>query len=483
MVAAMTKTLYNGDNLGVLRSLVKDESVDLIYLDPPWNSNRDYNVLFEEQDGSRSAAQIQAFEDTWQWDESTASAYRELVEAGGEVARVMGCFRAVVGESDMLAYLSMMAPRLVELRRVLKPTGSIYLHCDPTAGHYIKLLMDAVFGGQNFRNEIVWYYYNKIHDSRKKLFPRATDNLFFYVKDVNQPFTFKQLKEMRDAPVKQLVRKKVGGRMVNAKDSNGRCMYRVKEDRTLDNVWRLPCLQPAAQERLGYPTQKPESLLLRVIEASSNEGDVVLDPFCGCGTTVAAAQRTNREWIGIDITRLATSLIKHRLHREHGLDAGEDYVTHNEPTCLPEAQALARSNTHNFEHWALGLVNARASAKGKGADGGIDGWLGFYSAPNSLEQGRIIVSVKAGKNVGVSMVRELGHVVDREKADIGVLVLMADSTQPMRAEAGQAGFYASPGWEKKYRKLQILTVAELLDGKKIDCPPTKQQGKGKTDAA
>jgi len=267
-------TLYYGDNLKVLRQHVESESVDLIYLDPPFKSNADYNAFFEEKDGTRSASQIKAFEDTWEWNQIAMDAYTEVVERGGEVSKVMQAFRTFLGDSDMLAYLSMMAPRLVELRRVLKDTGSIYLHCDATASAHLRLLMDAVFGPKNFRNEIYWYYYNKMHDSRKKLFPRAADTLLFYVKDVESDFTFKQLKEQRPEPIKQLLRKKVGGRMVNAKDADGHVMYQVKTDKTMDNVWRLPMLQPAAAERLGYPTQKPESLLERVIEASSKEGDV-----------------------------------------------------------------------------------------------------------------------------------------------------------------------------------------------------------------
>lgn len=254
-------SLYYGDNLDILREYISDESVDLIYLDPPFKSNQDYNVLFDEKNGTRSTAQIKAFTDTWEWNEVSALAYRETVEAGGKVSQAMQGFRSFLGDTDILAYLSMMAPRLVELRRVLKATGSIYLHCDPTASHYLKMLMDAVFGGRNFRNEIIWYYYNKLHDRRKKLFAQATDTILFYAKDVSANFTFHQLKERREKPIKQLARKKVGGRLVNVKDEFGHVIYRLKEDRTIDNVWRIACLQPAASERLGYPTQKPEALL------------------------------------------------------------------------------------------------------------------------------------------------------------------------------------------------------------------------------
>lgn len=452
-------TLYFGDNLDVLKQHVKDESVDLIYLDPPFNSNRDYNVLFKEQDGSRSAAQIKAFEDTWRWDEGTASAYKELVDTGGDTAKAMQSFRLLLGETDMLAYLSMMAPRLLELRRVLKPTGSIYLHCDPTASHYLKLLMDAVFAPKRFQNEFIWYYSGG--GASKTRWARKHDVLLFF--SAGKQWTF-NADEVR-----------VPYKWVNGQKRADGSSRDLEKGKLADDVWEHHSVMPWARERTGYPTQKPVALLERLIKASSNKGDLILDPFCGCGTAVSVAQRLDRRWIGIDITYLAVNVMKSRLHA-YGLAPKRDYAVKGEPTELSEAQALARIDPHHFEHWALGLVGARASAKGKGADGGIDGWLGFYLEQNSLDQGHVIVSVKSGKNIHVSMVRELGHVVDREKAAIGVLILMEEPTQPMRAEAGQAGYYTCAGRGSRHRKLQILTVAELLDGKKIDCPPTTQPG-------
>jgi site-specific DNA-methyltransferase (adenine-specific) len=463
-----TNLLYYGDNLDILRRYVKDETVDLVYLDPPFNSNQNYSVLFAEKDGSKSAAQIHAFEDTWQWDESAARAYQDLVETGGKVSQAMQAFRAFLGPNDMLAYLAMMAPRLVELRRVLKPTGSIYLHCDPTASHYLKMLMDAVFGPCCFRNEIHWYYYNKMHDSRKKLFPRATDTLFFYVKDVDADFTFTQLKEMRDQPVKQLARVKVGGRMVNRKDEHGHVVYRIKEDRTIDNVWRIPCLQPAAPERLGYQTQKPEALVRRLIEASSNAGDLVLDPFSGCGTAVVAAERLGRRWIGIDITHLAITLMKKRLYDTFGKDAQFQVI--GEPTDVAGAEALARQDPYQFQWWALGLVDARPAEGKKGADKGIDGRIYFHDEQDRSETKQVILSVKAG-HTNVAHVRDLRGVIEREGAEIGVLITMEEPTQPMRTEAADAGFYHSPGWNIDCPRIQLRTIAELLAGKGLDVPP------------
>jgi DNA modification methylase len=466
--------LYYGDNLDVLRRHIRDESVDLIYLDPPFQSGRDYNILFEEQDGTKATAQIKAFEDTWDWDEAARRAYDEVVTAGGVVGETLEAFRTMLGTSSMLAYLSMMAPRLVELRRVLKPTGSIYLHCDLTASAHLRLLMDAVFGPKNFRNEIIWHYYNKMHDSRKKLFPRATDTIMFYVKDVDAPFIYKQLKEMRDKPVMQLARKKVNGRMVNARDDEGNIIYREKVDRTLDNVWRIPTIQPADRtQRMGYPTQKPEALLERILEASTNEDSVVLDPFCGCGTTIAVAQRLRRQWIGIDITHLAVGLIKSRLLQSFGAKPGVEYDVIGEPTDLEGARQLASEDRHQFEHWALGLVGARASAKGKGADKGIDGVLTFQEGPSGSPHKKVLISVKSGK-VSSRDVRDLRGVAEREKAAIGLLITLQPPSKDMRVEASGAPLYESP-WGK-HGSIQVLSVEQLLNGAKIDMPPIRPGG-------
>lgn len=468
--------LYYGDNLDVLRLHVADESVDLIYLDPPFKSNQDYNVLFAEQDGSRSAAQIHVFEDTWEWNQEAEAACLETIEAGGKISVAIQALRQLLGNNDMMAYLAMMAPRLVALRQILKSTGSIYLHCDLTAGAYLRVLMDAIFGAQNFRNEIIWYYYNKMHDRRKKMFPRANDTILFYVKDVSASFTYHQLKEMRPIPVKQLARKKVAGKMVNVKDEEGHVVYRLKEDRTIDNVWRIACLQPAAPERLGYPTQKPEAMLDRIIEASSNPGDLVLDPFCGCGTAIASAHKLRRRWIGIDITHLAITLIKRRLEDAFGDTVNNSYTIVGEPTDIEGARRLAESDPYQFQWWALDLVHARPNDQKKGADKGIDGRLYFHDEHETGKTKQVLFSVKAG-HTDVSHVRDLRGVLDREKAAIGVLITMEDTTKPMRTEAASVGFYESTWTRHKHPKLQLLTIAELLDGRTIDMPPIRQTGK------
>ena len=460
--------LYYGDNLDILRRYIKDETVDLVYLDPPFKSNQDYNVLFAEQNGSRSAAQIKAFEDTWGWDEASARTYHEIVESGPErVSQVMQAFNTFLGGSDMLAYLSMMAPRLVELHRVLKATGSIYLHCDPTASHYLKMLMDAIFGPLNFRNEIIWHYRRWTGEARR--FQRMHDIILFYAKNretvgfnaLYTPYTKKSAKR------KEHYHTRIKGDdvYVTSVDPRG-----VREN----DVWTISVINPAAKERLGYPTQKPEALLERIINASSNKGDIVLDPFCGCGTTIAAAQRLDRRWIGIDITHLAIGLIKHRLKHAFGERIKDTYEVVREPKDLAGAKQLAQEDKFQFECWALGIVGARSADKKKGADKGIDGRLYFHDEPDNskAKTKQIVISVKGGEKVAVSQLRDLRGVIDREDAEIGVLISMAEPTRDMRKEAASAGFYKS-AWGK-HPRLQLLTIEELLSGKGIDYPPSEQ---------
>ena len=512
--------LYYGDNLDILHRYIKEESVDLVYLDPPFNSNQDYNVLFAEKNGSKSGAQIKAFEDTWHWDQIAAKAWQEVVEMGGKVSQAMQAFRTFLGENDMLAYLSMMAPRLIELRRVLKDTGNIYLHCDPTSSHYLKMLMDSIFGPQNFRNEIVWERAQpKSHTSLRM--SRAHDILLFFSKSEKSAFKIQHTENDPDYIEKfyKYTEEKTGrrymlGDLTNPNKNRPNLTYEfppgsgtvrvwrwtkermlkawkdgrvimpekgeiVREKRYLDempgrpitDIWSdIEHLHGSQEESLGYPTQKPEALLERIIQASSNEGDLVLDPFCGCGTTIAAAQKLNRRWIGIDITCLAISLMKNRLNDMFGNKA--DYKVIGEPVEIHDAKTLAEHDPWQFQWWALGLVGARPIEQKKGADKGIDGRLYFHDEGDSGKTKQIIFSVKAGA-VNVSHVRDLCGVIDREKAQIGVLITMEEPTKPMQTEAASAGFYDSP-WGKKHPRLQILTIEELLNGKQIDCPPLQQ---------
>jgi DNA modification methylase len=466
MADNLENLLYYGDNLDILRRHVPDESVDLVYLDPPFKSDQDYNVLFTEQNGSRSSAQIRVFEDTWRWDQTAARAYQEVVEGGaGAIPRVMQGLRLILGENDMLAYLAMMAPRLIDLRRVLKPTGSIYLHCDPTASHYLKLLMDSIFHGINFRSEIIWSY--RRWPSKTNNYQHMHDTLLYYIKD--QPATFNVMYE----PASESFLRRFKGRG-NRLDP-GATTKRPTEGNTpglpLRDVWEMSIIAGSAAERLGYPTQKPEALLERILSVSTNPGDTVLDPFCGCGTTIAVAQRTGRRWIGIDVTQLAVTLIKNRL--SGAFNGAARYRVIGEPVSIPEAEALAAQDPYQFQWWALGLVGARPADQKKGADKGIDGRLYFHDEAAGGPTKQVIFSVKAG-TTGVAHVRDLRGVLDREKAQMGVLITLKEATQPMRAEAASAGFYASPGWGKSYPKLQLRTVADLLSGNRVDMPPIGQ---------
>lgn len=476
--------LYYGDNLDVLRRHVADESVDLVYLDPPFNSNATYNVLFEER-GTKAAAQVQAFEDTWEWNELSAAAYEETVERGGPVANVLRSFRTMLGNetrgSDMLAYLSMMAPRMVEIQRVMKPGGSVFLHCDPTASHYLKLLMDAIFGARRFRNEIVWHYsgWNKKLQGK---FESRHDSLLFYANGRPDEQTFNSYaRPWASAEEYVKVRKQkvqvdeTGRKYVLSDAGGGKRVRRFLDEAMLvgafiDDVWDIDKLNNSAKEALGYPTQKPLALLERVVHAASNPGDVVLDPFCGCGTTIDAAQELDRRWIGIDITHLAIGLIKHRLVGRYGPEITDTYRVVGEPTTVEDAAVLAQEDPFQFQAWALGLVGARvAGSDKKGGDKGVDGRLYFHDTLGG-ETRQIIFSVKAGEHVMPAFVYQLHGVVEANQAEMGVLITFAEPTPGMRSEAASAGFYTSP-WGR-HPRIQIRTVGELLDGKGIDYPRT-----------
>ncbi len=457
--------LFYGDNLEILREHIPDNSVDLIYLDPPFNSNRDYNILFREQDGTRAAAQIKAFGDTWEWNSASAQAYQETVESGGQVSLAMQAFRTQLGGNDVLAYLSMMAPRLIELHRVLKEAGSIFLHCDPTASHYLKLLMDSIFEPRNFVNEIIWHY--RKWPTGKFTFQRNHDVIFFYSKTGSKERTFNQLFMERAASTL----KRFGtAKIVSGYDEEGNRVPSEMADEDsagvrMDDVWEIGRVPPIKQL---YPTEKPLPLLERIVEAGSKKGQVVLDPFCGCGTAVIAAQGMERQWIGIDITHLAIGLIKHRL--EGAFPGISGYEVLGEPVSLPDAEQLAEEDRYQFEAWALGQVGARINEKKKGADKGIDGRLFFHDEKDASATKQIILSVKSGK-IPPNHVRELRGVTDREDAAIGVLLTLQNPTKPMQREAADAGFYNSP-WGSIHPRLQILTIAELLEGRRIDYPRT-----------
>ena len=517
--------LYYGDNLEILRDHISDESVDLIYIDPPFNSNQAYNVIFSETDGTASQAQIQAFEDTWRWGESTEQAYHELVRTAPHLlVETIKSFRGFLTETNLMAYLVMMALRLVELHRVLKPTGSFYLHCDPKASHYLKIISDQVFGVQNFRNEIYWkrktgragptnrfgtscdilLWYSRSNDytftpQYRKNNPEYIEKMFRYTDEHGRSYMTDNLASPNPRPNLTyeykgykppekgwaISREKMEqwdreDRLHFPKSPNGR----IRRKRYLDelkgeevpSLWDdiLP-IGSQAKERLGYPTQKPETLLERIVEASSNEGDVVLDAFCGCGTAVAVAQRLNRRWIGIDITHLAIALLKYRL-----ADAFDDDVKYEivgEPKDTASAGALAVQDRYQFQWWALSLIRARPyQEKKKGADQGVDGVIYYQDVdPDNTKKTltrKIVVQVKSGK-VSVKDIRELKSVVENQGAVIGVFITLNTPTQPMLKEATAAGRFQ---WlhvkDTTYPKIQIRTIQELLNGRGIEYPRT-----------
>ena len=549
----MKNRLYYGDNLEILRNreYFPDECVDLIYLDPPFNSNRNYNVLFKSESGADSEAQITAFEDTWHWGETAEATYDYLVvHAPHKVSTAIAALMDLIERNQMMAYLVMMTARLVELHRVLKPTGSLYLHCDPTASHYLKIVLDAIFGIQNFKNHIGWKRSDS-HNSAKKWGP-ISDNILFFTK--SSDFTWNTVyQEYSDSYITSFYRHEDEGGRYKRQDLTGpdtrqgdsgkpwrgvnptasgrhwavpnaplQAAYPNHDISSLSVQKKLDLLDEAgliywpqrgkvpmhklylsedkgvpiqdmitdisrignrAKERLGYPTQKPEALLERIIRASSNEGDVVLDPFCGCGTAIAAAHKLGRKWIGIDITHLSIALQKYRLQDTFELVSGADYAVIGEPATVDAARELARDSAnegrYQFEWWALSLLRAKpaggsaGSRKGKkGADQGIDGIINFFDED---ERGKkkpqtVVVQVKSGK-VNAGQIRDLKGAVEREGAAIGVFITLENPTQAMTREALAAGWYESRTWGAKYRRLQILTIGDLFAGAGVEMPP------------
>lgn len=526
----MNNALYFGDNLDVLRESIKDESVDLIYLDPPFNSNATYNVLFSTPKGHQSDAQIAAFDDTWHWGAQALAAFTALMQQSNTgVAEVVRALQTVLGKNDMMAYLSMMAIRLLELHRVLKPTGSLYLHCDPTASHYLKIVLDQVFGAENYRSEITWKR-TTAHSSAKRYAP-IHDTIFYYSKGDspvwNEPRSnyadeyLDRYYKYDDGDGRLYWRADITGAGIRTGDSGK--PWRGRDPTAINRHWALPLavladlagvdeakamtaqekldlldrhgliywpkgdgmpqykrfrdqlrgvsvgdiwddidrINPVGSERLGYPTQKPLALLERIIAASSSEGDTVLDPFCGCGTAVHAAEKLKRKWIGIDVTHLAISLIEKRMK-----DAfpGITFEVHGTPKDFDGAKDLAARDKYQFQWWACSLVNAQPyMGKKKGADTGIDGLIYFQDDDKSPK--KIVVSVKGGENVTVAMVRDFAHVVDREKAAMGFFVTLTDPTKNMVSESIGTGYYTSPLTGANFPKLQVLTIGGLLSGK------------------
>ncbi len=482
----MENTLFYGDNLKVMREQIDDESVDLIYLDPPFNSQATYNILFKDEAGQAPPSQIKAFTDTWHWPDA-AEDYDDLrISAPDNVRRLLEGLYDFIGPCAMMAYLVMMTSRLLEMKRVLKKTGSIYLHCDPTASHYLKIILDRIFGTKNYKNEIAWCY--KERELSKKHWNKKHDIILFYVKNPNIPYTFNWQSvtmgyssgtlakfNLTDKDGRRYqIRGKGGpytgkhGLSPDIEEEHPELVYRDYLDTkpgVLPRDWwsDIPFINRAARERLGYPTQKPMALLARIIEVSSKPGDTVLDPFCGCGTTIEAAEKLGRKWIGIDITHLAIQLIRKRLN---DVFEGEcSYKVFGIPEDYISAKALAKQDKYEFQWWALSLVDARpvggVEEKKKGRDRGIDGIYPFIDDEKRKSKA-VIISVKGGAT-GPVHVRELKGTVEREKAAMGALITLDPPTSEMRTEAATAGFYESELFKKKFPKIQILSVREYFD--------------------
>jgi DNA modification methylase len=485
----VSNALYYGDNLDVLRRHVADASVDLVYLDPPFQSGKDYSVIFESRVDAREPErpQVAAFKDTWRWGHEAEASYAEVERLGGAAATTARALRAILGESDIMAYLCMMAPRLIELRRVLKPSGSLYLHCDPTASHYLKVLLDGIFGPSCFRNEVIWRY--RRWPAKARRFQRMHDVLLFYTASPERAHTFNTLYGYEKLAESTL--KTFGTRKQRADFSSGHRKPGVEAGETqgpplsdfwdpdemtrsgppLSDAWEIGVIAAIGRERTGYPTQKPETLLERIIRSSSNEGDLVLDPFCGCGTAIAVAERLKRRWVGIDVTHLAIGIIRERMK-------AASFEIHGEPVDLPGAHRLAEDDPSQFQWWILGLVGARPAApaaRSGGAEPGVDGELFFQSSPGGAPDRRVVISVKAGGH-GAAHVRELRAAVAREGASIGVLLTLQKPTAAMKAEAARAGFY--PAVRGRHPRIQILTAEQIFGGQGIDHPGTNVTAHG-----
>ena len=517
------RKLYYGDNLDILRRKIRDESVDLCYIDPPFNSKRNYNQIYNNV-GTEDRAQAQAFVDTWTWDTFADKGLSEIL-ANDEgrfttqtVELIKGLF-AVLGKGSLLAYMVAMTLRIVEIHRALKPTGSFYLHCDPTASHYLKLVCDGVFcgSGGEYRNEISWKR-NTSHSDAVG-YGRVRDVILFYTKSKKSTWNQQYMEYSEEYVAKRHNKIDPDGRRwmddnLSAKGLSGggydyeykgtHGYWRVpiekmkeldKENRLyftskggirikryLDEMNGLPIndawndifpINSQAQERLGYPTQKPEALLERIIKASSNEGDIVLDAFCGCGTTIAVAERLNRHWIGIDITYQSISLVLKRLEDTFGKNINADVKTDGIPKDTESAEALATRQDDRtrkeFEKWAVltytnnrGIINEK-----KGADAGIDGTVYFMTGPN--ENAKMVIQVKSGK-VQRGDIAKLNSDMQREKAAIATLLTLQEPTQKMIEEAKGMGTYHHEMMARHYDRIQIVTVEDMFAGTRMGLP-------------
>jgi len=469
--------LYYGDNLDVLRKYIKSESVDLCYIDPPFNSKRNYNQIYLNQ-GKTDKAEAQAFVDTWEWDNSAIKGYKEITENGQNrfsektIFLIEGLAK-VLGKGGLLAYLIHITLRVVEIHRVLKPTGSFYLHCDPTASHYLKLVLDSVFctNSGDFRNEIIWCY--TAPTNTRDNFPKKHDVIFRYTKTNEWTFNYEDI----SIPYSQETVARTGrgsgnqGLYKNINPEEKHANRLKPKGKIPEDWWIISRLQGNSIERLGYPTQKPEALLERIIKASSNKGDVILDAYCGCGTTISVAEKLQRKWIGIDITYQSIGLILHRLEKSFGKKINDTIELNGVPKDFESAEALANKKDDKtrkeFEKWAvLFYSNNRAMInEKKGGDGGIDGiaLIQERDKKNDIVNKKIIFSVKSDKILVPAYINQLKGKMHDEDVVMGVFLCLYKPTGGMIKEAKEMGIYKNNLFNMEYPKLQIVTVKEMFD--------------------
>jgi DNA modification methylase len=483
------RELYYGDNLDVLRRYIKDESIDLCYIDPPFNSKRNYNQIYNNI-GNEDKAQSQAFVDTWTWNLLSEIGLEEIFSGKNKLltpqcVQLIDGLLKILGKSSLLAYLISMTLRIAEIHRVLKSTGSFYLHCDPTASHYLKLVLDGIFCSQEweFRNEIIWSNESSsgFKTQTKHKFIRGHDVIFFY-SNKNSKFRHQYL-HLSNSTLKRYDKEDEEGRKhkIYYEDGSERRQYLEKSHgRKLSDTWTdLPSFQTvnASGEHLGYPTQKPESLLERIIQASSDEGDLVLDAYCGCGTTVAVAERLKRNWIGVDITYQSISLILRRLEEHFGKELIDKINLNGLPRDFESAEALAHKKDDRlrkeFEKWAiLTYSNNRAMInEKKGGDGGIDGiaYINDINGNNRNEFKKILFSVKSNKVLSPSVVRDLNGAMERENAVMGYLITLYPMENLIK-ESKKFGLYKSNMNNIEFNKIEVISIDDIIKGKRMSVP-------------
>ena len=411
-------TLYYGDCLDIMADF-PDSCIDLICLDPPFNSKQQYHAIFKGS-GLSIQPQIKAFDDMWLWDAESAERVRDIKNAvANPASKVIAAFEMMIPNTQMLSYTSYMAQRLFEMHRILKDTGSIYLHCDPTASHFLKLIMDAIFGEKNFRNEIVWFYQGT--GQPKNAFKRKHDIIFFYAKSGKSFFSdFDSSEPISDFSKSKYTHEDKKGKYKEIRHNDGSIHRQyIRSHQRMRDVWEIPIINAMAKERLGYPTQKPLALYERIIKASSNPDDLVLDPFAGCGTTIEAARKNNRNAIGIDILPFALRLINRYRLQPNGI---APMPTEGVPMNYETAKALVQSDPFKFQDWAISLIDGLASNPQKSGDEGIDGFGVIHS--DTLERTAIVVQVTGASGSQLAKYERLQTTIRNTNAAMGILITL-----------------------------------------------------------